>query len=380
MAAPSRTRILAASAVMLGAIAFVIVDHNHETAQAALEVADTAVLSVRGDSLLQAAAVARAADVCSTQGLGCQLVSESAPLKGSASPAAEGSETLFYMESLIPLIAFAFCIPLRRLWLSLQDEPVGDEGKEAVARVVSQAVQSQESVTTLSSTSAVAVAEEDSSLGGIFRESRRAFQEALDELDAEELATIPATFSKAGDKKAEPQLLDWVALAQAAKHNDEKKFEELVSECGPNEQDSWGVSLLHVAALGGSAAITKSLLQRGADHSGCDLCQDTPLHYAARGGCAEVCQLLIDAGAKAARNLQDWTPLLVAAHAGHQQACKLFFDAGFEVGATDCELPPLLQALFVEKLICGPPRTPQLTMTDDRDEVLSEGSYDEGSF
>jgi len=374
MTAPSRTRILAASAVMLGAMTFIIVDNNHETAQAALEVADAAVLSVRGDSLLQAAAVAAraAAD--------CQLVSEFAPAKGTAPPAAEGSETLFYMESLIPLIAFAFCIPLRRLWVSLQDEPHGDVGKEAVARVVSQVVQSQESLTTLSSTSAVAVAEEDSSLAGIFRESRRAFQEALDELDAEELATIPVTFSKAVDKKAEPQLLDWVALSQAAKHNDEKQFEELVSECSPNEQDSWGVSLLHAAALGGSAAITKSLLQRGANHSVCDLWDDTPLHYAARGGCAEVCQLLIDAGAKAARNAQDWTPLLVAADAGHQQACKLLFDAGSEVGATDCELPPLLQALIVEKLICGLPRTPDLTMTDDRDEVLSEVSYDDGFF
>jgi len=280
MAAPSRTRILAASAVMLGAIAFIIVDRNHEAAQAALEVADKAVLLVRGDSLFQSAAVAARA------------------------AADDGSETLFYMESLIPLIVFLFCIPFKSL----------------------------------------------------------------------------ATFSKAGDKKVEPQLLDWVALAQAAKRNDEKKFEELVSECGPNEQDSWGVSLLHTAALGGSAAITKSLLQRGANHSVCDFCEDTPLHYAARGGCAEVCQLLIDAGAKAARNLQDWTPLLVAAHAGHHQACKLFFDAGFEVGATDCELPPLLQALIFEKLICGLPRTPQLTMTDDLDEVLSEVSYDEGFF
>lgn len=149
------------------------------------------------------------------------------------------------------------------------------------------------------------------------------------------------------------EVLSWQALSKAARGGDAGLFMELTEGYDANVHDTWGVSLIHIAASAGSVVLCEKLLRLGASVVAIDMWEATPLHFAARSGSVEVCKFLLDNGACANRiNAHDWTPLLDAAHAGHEPVCKFLLSRGCGVGgACDADLPPLLQILLTQAMI-----------------------------
>lgn len=125
--------------------------------------------------------------------------------------------------------------------------------------------------------------------------------------------------------------------------------------------DAWGCTALHYTADKGHEKVANLLLRHGAEVDAQDACGETPLHFAARGGHVELCHLLLDHGASnSVISDQGWTPLVEAGVAGHRPVCRLLLDAGAHAGgAADSELPGLLVAMFIEKVMTGPRENPQ---------------------
>lgn len=162
---------------------------------------------------------------------------------------------------------------------------------------------------------------------------------------------------KHGDKHGndgEDLSLDvWAVMISAAKSGDLARFQTALksSEASMNHTDTWGCSPLHFAAVGGSADIAMSLLERRADVNACDALDETPLHFAARADHDSICEVLLDARAAIdAVNVEGLTPLAVAGHANSKKACKILADRGAGVaGLADAELPLLLVTQLIEK-------------------------------
>ena len=95
-------------------------------------------------------------------------------------------------------------------------------------------------------------------------------------------------------------------------------------------KDAANISVLHVAARDGHAAIVKLLLEAGADVSEKDVdTQATALHRAAERGHDTCVRILLEAGADIdARNVNGMTPLHKAARSGHGDVVHLLLQHG----------------------------------------------------
>lgn len=112
--------------------------------------------------------------------------------------------------------------------------------------------------------------------------------------------------------------------------------------------DSWGCSVLHYAAKGGSVHILQRLLDLGAKVDALDAWDETPLHLAARAGHGEACQTLLEARARIdATNAEEFTPLVVAGQAEHKAICTLLIERGAGVASLpNEEVPDLVKRLL----------------------------------
>ena len=95
-------------------------------------------------------------------------------------------------------------------------------------------------------------------------------------------------------------------------------------------------SSLRYAAQYGHEAVTKLLLENGANVAAADNHGQTALIYAAKGGHEAVTKLLLDHGADvAAAGFNGNTVLLLAALGGHETVTKLLLDHGADVAAAN---------------------------------------------
>jgi hypothetical protein len=129
-------------------------------------------------------------------------------------------------------------------------------------------------------------------------------------------------------------------LANATLATDLQQVEELLQSkndaVGVDMTDVWGCTALHVAApLADSKGrqIASLILQNGAEVDARDMCEETPLHMAARRGTPEMCSLLIAFGAQIdAVNIENKTPLVIAAQEGREDMCVFLLSRGASVG------------------------------------------------
>lgn len=152
----------------------------------------------------------------------------------------------------------------------------------------------------------------------------------------------------------EVQVADWSRMVSAAHSGDENSFDECVA--GRSVQmrsDAWGCTPLHFAAVGGSGAIAKKLLDARAELDALDAVDETPLHIAARSGHVAVCEFLLKAGAAINMvNKEGKTPLVVAGEANQESTCRLLSDNGGGAGnLKDEELPPLVVSQVLRKVL-----------------------------
>lgn len=101
------------------------------------------------------------------------------------------------------------------------------------------------------------------------------------------------------------------------------------------QEDSSGLTPLHVAAYHGNAEAVRLLLAYGADPDFRSHNRITPLHGAAYLGHVEIVRELLAAGAEVeSRNEQGFTPLHDTANHGHEEVLQLLLDAGANIDAT----------------------------------------------
>ncbi|KIW22450.1 uncharacterized protein PV07_12334 [Cladophialophora immunda] len=110
-------------------------------------------------------------------------------------------------------------------------------------------------------------------------------------------------------------------LRAIAEHGDDLLLEFLCSSTKVNIEWTDNVSrALISAAKRGLKALTRLLLEKGADKESKDNGGQTPLSLAARQGHKEVVRLLLETGAeRESKNNGGWTPLLLAARQGHEE-------------------------------------------------------------
>jgi hypothetical protein len=152
-------------------------------------------------------------------------------------------------------------------------------------------------------------------------------------------------------------------LHQAVRAGDSNQCAAILDEAGPfltrrilGEADLWGCNALHLAADAGSTEIVSILLERGgrcARVNSVDAWDQTPLHFAARAGSVAVCRMLLDRGASVdAVDAQEFTALHVAAKLGHEATCDFLLECGAGLSSTtDANVPPMLSALLVKRMI-----------------------------
>lgn len=145
----------------------------------------------------------------------------------------------------------------------------------------------------------------------------------------------------------------WVDMVNAARTGDECNFSKAL---GPNSLlkcvDAWGCTALHFAAVGGSVAIARGILEQGAEIDALDAGDETPLHFAAREGHASMCEFLLAAGASIdAVSKDSLTPLAVAGLANQEETCRALTRCGAGVaGMSDAELPILIVSQLVKQM------------------------------
>jgi ankyrin repeat protein len=108
------------------------------------------------------------------------------------------------------------------------------------------------------------------------------------------------------------------------------------------QDEKWGWTPLHLAAIKGNEETARMLIDAGADLNLQDEDGYTPLNWAARVGKIEIVRMLIAAGADV--NLQNedgWTPLHLAAFTGGLEIARMLIDAGANVNVQgeDGKLP-----------------------------------------
>lgn len=99
------------------------------------------------------------------------------------------------------------------------------------------------------------------------------------------------------------------------------------------------VTLLHLAAAGGSGEIVQTLLSAGAEIDACDANGSTSLHTAANTGKYEAAKRLLDAGAdpEVRENQQGLKPIHFAAMMGHDAVVAALLEAHADKNALDGE-------------------------------------------
>ena len=106
-----------------------------------------------------------------------------------------------------------------------------------------------------------------------------------------------------------------------------------------------GSTALMSAAWGGNEAVTRLLLDHGADVAAANKHGSTALFNAAIGGHETVTKLLLDCGADVAvANTEGITALMVAAAGGNEAVTKLLLDHGADVAVADKEGSTALMA------------------------------------
>ncbi len=106
------------------------------------------------------------------------------------------------------------------------------------------------------------------------------------------------------------------------------------AEVDPKSKDEYGWTLLHHAASGGNADMTKSLLDLGAAPNAGDIEAWTPLHLAAKNSRADVVRILLDRDADTeAATKYGYTPLLLAAKHAEPEVVELLLENGADVHA-----------------------------------------------
>jgi hypothetical protein len=133
------------------------------------------------------------------------------------------------------------------------------------------------------------------------------------------------------------------------------------------EPDLWGCNALHLAAASGCAEIVSMLVDAGESCgsiamrvNAVDVWDQTPLHFAARAGSVQVCKILLERGASVdAVDAQECTALHVAAKLQHEATCEFLLDQGAGVhSVSDVNIPPMLSALLVKRMLKKHPLTP----------------------
>lgn len=120
-------------------------------------------------------------------------------------------------------------------------------------------------------------------------------------------------------------------LGYATKRGGDRLYEQVVRDGVDIDvaPGSFGKSVLHDAAAGGSARIVKDLLERGASPSQKDLYGWTPLHYAASRGRPEATRALAEEGAPLdARTISGWSALNLAEKKGADKVARFLRDRG----------------------------------------------------
>jgi len=148
----------------------------------------------------------------------------------------------------------------------------------------------------------------------------------------------------------------WLDMVTAARNGDESSFNQALGHASLLKcVDAWGCTALHFAVAGGSLAIVKGLIERGAEIDALDVGDETPLHFAARGGHASMCELLLNAGARIDAVSKDGlTPLAVAGFANQEQTCRALVRCGAGVaGMSDAELPTLIVSHVFQQMFAA---------------------------
>merc|ERR1719440_53014 len=134
---------------------------------------------------------------------------------------------------------------------------------------------------------------------------------------------------------------------------DEAVFETQVDKCRSllSQIDTWGCSVMHYAAKGGSAKIVKRLADLGVAVNVHDAWDETPLHLAARAGHVKACEALLEAGAAAdATNAEGCNALVAAGQADYEAVCRLLLEHGASTaGFPEQKVPELVRGLLSEQ-------------------------------
>ena len=162
------------------------------------------------------------------------------------------------------------------------------------------------------------------------------------------------------------------SLIRAAQYGHEA-VTKLLLDNGANVAavDINGKTALLAPAIGGSEVVTKVLLDHGADVAASDINGRTALLAAAIGGSETVTKLLLDHGADvAAADVNGKTALLAAAKGGHETVTKLLLDHGADVAAADVNGKTALLAAAK----CGHETVTKLLLDHGADLAAADGN------
>ena len=142
------------------------------------------------------------------------------------------------------------------------------------------------------------------------------------------------------------------ALLQAAGKGDENKVRELVQECGPRSdkvKDALRIALQKVAGRG-HEALTRLLLEEGAEVNAASESELSPLHRGAELGRDKIVKALLEYGALTeARDKSKRTAIFPAALKSHCSTLHLLLEAGADFNARDGNDQNLMLCLASER-------------------------------
>lgn len=104
----------------------------------------------------------------------------------------------------------------------------------------------------------------------------------------------------------------------------------------PNNQQGLNPTALIIAASTGNTKLCRLLLEYRANPKATDNTKSTALHFASERGYLEICKILLEHRADVnAHNEKKNSPLLLAAQKGHLKVCQLLLDSGADVNAAN---------------------------------------------
>eukprot|EP00798_Chlamydomonas_sp_ICE-L_P003962 gene3962-14042_t len=148
--------------------------------------------------------------------------------------------------------------------------------------------------------------------------------------------------------------------------------------------DKFGVTAMHLAAIGNHTGVVKLLLDARCAASPADTQGDHPMHWAATKGHVEVMKVLLSRGAILdSPNKTGWTPLHRAAYNGRKEAIDFLVKSGAKMGARNKDgSTPLHLAVItnqlgaMEDILNNARKTPgDLCINDAEREVLMQYNW-----